>query len=570
MKGYNSYGLNTDKICHVPEAIVMVTCDDIFGELSKGFSIESLMSNLPMIVVLHHILKRQLSVHFSMYANEPQETLLDELCNDLHKFERTHLYRFRRKHKGRTILYNTESSIRMCFEALVHGYELEYDDNQLDATRDEAIEINKAYTLCNSELVANQFVQDDLSETLLMLDLKASEFKFYKDPKAALFKACQFFNFCENNPVYQVYLDCFYTDCKINDWRNYLGRLLVLFQNSINNHAIKIDSTDFGSISFLQQFVINREDLKAIENWKNPQALLYFRNHFLIRFNGGIYFVISPDFIVDKMYQGLKFMFFDAIVKHGIKMSNGNYFEKLPQFTEQLGRDFSETSLAYTLFKKALSNNVDCLITGKEFNESKFPHGEPDLYIRKGNSLILVEVKDLLFPEAVKQSEKVEDVVSHIKSRICAYPEKPHKGFGQILDNIERLSKGIFNPYDSKAQEVKVVYPVIMTTDNAYSALGVNSEIVKQANRIMKVIGDKMGNRFISIPIILDIDTLISMSYRLFIGELDIFQVFHEYIMKCRAGLIPFKAYAYECFQRGLKFSKEENLFLFGEIISDN
>lgn len=552
----------------LPSPLVAVTYEDVFGKVKDNTSIEKLMMELPMVVVLHHVLRRQLSIHFTMYAREPHDSLLDELCNDLDKPERTNLYRFRRRNKDRVILYNTDSTIRICFEALVHGYNLDDDDKELSATRDEAVDIGKAYTLCNTELVKAQKVRGDMSETLLLVDLKSSEFKFHKDPKAALYKAFQFFVFCEKSPIYKEYLEAFYIDYKINDWREYLGRLLTLFHDTINTHAIKIDKNDYASISFLGQFAVNIEELKTIGRWANPEALKYFREHFLVHFSGGIFFVISPDFIVDKMYQGLKFMFFSSIVKHGIKNPKGKEFDKLPQFTQQLGQDFSETSLAYTLFKKALTGKVDCLITGAGLKSGGFPDGEPDLYIRKGRSLILVEVKDLLFPDSVRNSDNVNEIINHIKTRICAYPEKPHKGFGQILDNIERLVNGLFDSHDSCAKDVEVIYPVVMTTDNAFSAIGINSEIAKQANDIMTNLGDKFGKRFISIPIILDIDTLINLAYKLSQGVIDIFDVFFDYIKTSRAGIIPFKVYAYENFQKGLDISTEENTFLFGDIFN--
>lgn len=454
----------------------------------------------------------------------------------------------------------------MCFEALVYGFELESNDDQLAPTREEAVNIGKAYALCNKEFVESQKIGGDISETLLLVDLKSSEFKFHKDPKSALYKGCQFFEFCENNPIYKEYLDAFCADYQIGDWREYLGRLLTLFSDTINTHAIKIDKTDINSIKFLSQYSVNTDVLKAIGKWSNPEALKYLRNHFLIRFTGERYFVVSPDFIVDKMYQSLKFMFFETIKKHGIKNPQGKNFTELYHFTQQLGQDFSETSLAYTLFNNALADKIDCLISGAEFKRRGFTDGEPDLYIRKGKSLIFVEVKDLLFPDSVKKSNSVTEIVNYIKSRICKYSEKPHKGFGQILDNVERLVNGTFDSYDAGAKDVNVIYPVIMTTDNAFSALGINSEIVKQASAIMKNLGDRFGKRFISIPIILDIDTLINLAYKFSCGEIDLFEVLFDYIRTSQSGLNPFKVYAYEKFQKGINFSREENRFLFGDI----
>ncbi len=46
--------------------------------------------------------------------------------------------------------------------------------------------------------------------------------------------------------------------------------------------------------------------------------------------------------------------------------------------------------------------------------------------------------------------------------------------------------------------------------------------------------------------------------------------MFIDYIKTSRAGVIPFKVYAYENFQKGLDISKEENMFLLGICLTAN
>lgn len=550
-----------------PKALIAVSYSDIFG---KGDGdIAGILKELPMIVVLSYVLKSHLTIHFSMYARDPHNKILDELCQDLYKPERTNLYRFRKQHDNHVILYNTDSTLRMCFETLKFGYDLDHDDSQITPTREEAIEIAKAYALCNRDWIESQKIESDVPETMLMLDLPVSEFKFHKDVKAAMYKASQFFQFCKANQVYDNYLAAFLEDYGVNDWIEYIGRLFTLFHHSINKFAIQVNSNDVDTIKFFSNFTINRDWIRKIDNWNNPEALQYLRNHFLIPFTNGIYYVISPDLIVDKLYQGLKFMFFDSINRHGILQQNGKPFDKLPQFTDKLGEDFSEIALAYPLFNKSLSGWVDRIITGATFKQNGLNDGEPDLYIRLGKSLMLIEIKDLLFKREIQSSSSPTEITNYINSRICKYPEKPHKGFGQIIDNIERLANGEFNKFDSDASQVNVIYPVIVTTDNAYSALGVNAEIVKKASEIMSNIGNKFGRRFISIPIILDIDTLINLSYLLSIGELDLFQIFNDYILQCRGGLITFKAFAYERYLKDRVLTREESKFLFGTVFPE-
>lgn len=549
-----------------PKALIAVSYSDIFGKADGD--ITEILKELPMIVVLSYVLKLHLTIHFSMYARDPHNKILDELCQDLYKPERTNLYRFRKQHDNHVILYNTDSTLRMCFETLKFGYDLDNGDSQITPTRDEAIDIAKAYTLCNRDWIESQKIESDIPATMLMLDLPVSEFKFHKDVKVAMYKASQFFQFCKGNQVYDNYLAAFLEDYGVNDWVEYIGRLFTLFSHSINNFVIQVDSKDANTINFFSNFTINRDLIRKIDNWNNPEALQYLRNHFLIPFTNGIYYIISPDLIVDKIYQGLKFMFFDSIQRHGILQQNGKPFEKLPQFTDKLGDDFSEIALIYPLFNKSLSGRVDHIISGAAFKQNGLNEGEPDLYIRLGKSLMLIEIKDLLFKREI-QSSSPSEIANYINSRICKYPEKPHKGFGQIIDNIDRLVNGELDKFDPVASQVNVIYPVIVTTDNAFSALGVNAEIVNKASEIMSNLGNKFGRRFISIPIILDVDTLINLSYLLSTGELDLFQIFKDYILQCRGGLIPFKAFAHERYLRGRVLTREESKFLFGTVFPE-
>lgn len=553
----------------IPQILVAVSYYDIFSKDDNKPTIGEVFKELPMMVVLTYVLKQHLSVHFSMYASEPHKRILDELCRDLYKVERTNLYRFRRRN-NRAFLYHTESTLRMCFETLKYGYDLEEGDDQLQPTREEAINIAKAYTLCNTDWIESQKLEADTYQTMLMLDLPVSEFKFHKDVKAATYKASQFFLFCENDPTYKKYLAAFYQDYCVQNWRDYLGRLFMLFTQSINQVKIEVCNADVETINFYNHFVINIDDLRQIKGWESPEALLYLRNHFLFHVTGGIYYIISPDLIVDKIYQGLKFMFFETIKKHNLLQPDGKPYKEFPQFTHRLGMDFSEISLAYRLFDKALKGNVDCILSGEMLRQAGIKDGEPDLYIRKGDALILVEIKDLLFDSKKLSSGIVSDVHNYIFSRICKYPEKPHKGFGQILDNIDRLVSGGFNNVDASASDVKTIYPVIVTTDNAFSALGVNATIVTKATEIMQSLGDKFGKRFISIPIIFDIDVLVNLAYRLSKGELDLFNVLWEYITQCQGGTIPLKAYVHEQYLKSYNNSKDEILFLFGAIFPED
>lgn len=548
-----------------PEAIVLIGFRDIFGDNPKD-NYKTLLKDVPLIVALTEVLKSQLSIHFTMYDVERHRQLLDTLYPTLEKPQRRALSQFCKRNAPNVTFFNTDATLHFCFEAIRYCCDMEEDDNQLTPYREERLNIIKAYSRCSQEFVESQKIDDNIRDTLLLLDLCGSEFKFHKDFKPAVYKATRFFEFCESQPAYLSYLKAFCEDYGVEHWREYLSRLVQLFCDSIKKIAVRIDQADKESLTFLDRFTIDREEIRAIPSWEDKAALLYLRDHFLVKFSYNVYYIISPDLIADKIYQGLKFMFFKSICKHGLMRPDGKKpFGGQPDFNKQLGEDFSETRLAYSLFEDSLKNKVDQFITGAELKAGGMKDGEPDLYIRQGDNLMLVEVKDLILGDDIKKSNDIEAVREGILKRICHYPEKPHKGFGQILDNIERLNQGAFLSFDSESENVKSIYPVIITTDNAFSSIGLNSLITERAAEIMAEVGSRFGKRFIALPIILDIDTLINLSYRLHTGETDIFKLFWKYITECRSKLIPFKAFVWEHYIRGRHLDIKETQFLFGK-----
>lgn len=64
-----------------------------------------------------------------------------------------------------------------------------------------------------------------------MADIPIIEFKFHKDFKSQLFKGGQLFMFMESNEPYKTYLNMFYKEQNIADWKNYIELLLSFYNN---------------------------------------------------------------------------------------------------------------------------------------------------------------------------------------------------------------------------------------------------------------------------------------------------------------------------------------------------
>ena len=74
---------------------------------------------------------------------------------------------------------------------------------------------------------------------------------------------------------------------------------------------------------------------------------------------------------------------------------------------------------------------------------------------------------------------------------------------------------------------------------------------------------------FYAIPIIIDFDTLIDLSYRLHNGELQLEALLHDYLFKNKTRLTPFSNYVEDNYKRRLKgqILDDEVRYLFDDMV---
>ena len=175
-----------------------------------------------------------------------------------------------------------------------------------------------------------------------------------------------------------------------------------------------------------------------------------------------------------------------------------------------------------------LYNSIaDKLIEGEIFKANGMD-GEPDFYMRQGDTIFLFEYKDLTLGDSVKFSQDEEIMKQQILERICfdgidSKGKYKRKGGGQLLATIDNMiNNHSFDQYDSDVNNIKNIYPIIITTDSAFSSLGVNALVIEEFDKIKKEKGYKFGDIFVYVPVIMDLDILIRLGYMLSIGEIKI------------------------------------------------
>lgn len=549
----------------MPSVYVMLTYDCLYDDYDT-VNVHSLLEGIPTICVLNFIVKKFSEVIYSFANNNKQKNFIRKMCNHIKGEPRKRIWKFLNK-QNNVYLIDSYGTILLEALALQNYTEIEENDNCLELCDDEYEQVYKALLYCNqrvTDLQQRNIEGCDLTELSLLVDVPFAEFKLYKDFETQMFKAIKFFEFCEGNEYYRQGLKVFEKEHGVEDWKEYLTRLFAIVDSALKSRYIKVDVNHHDDVAFFDQFVI---DLAECANlWEDRNALTYFRNHFLLKLPNAIYLLLNANFLVDKMYQGMRFDFFQTLKKYALCDSNGNVIKAYPDFICDIGDKFSEHVLLYDFMKDVFGQRCDAIFTGEELKAMGI-EAEPDLYMRLGRTLFIFEYKDVALNDSIKFSADVQRIKQGIFDKICKYEERSKKGAGQLHATMEGIFKnGTFDRVDPYVRNVVEVFPIIVTTDRVFSAMGVNRLVIEEYSRIMEQHKIDVPV-FISVPVIMDFDTIIKCGYRLKTGQFQLSEMLRKYILYNEGNLGPFNTFVIDEYINKLPFDPKRTEFLFGDFV---
>ena len=465
------------------------------------------------------------------------------------------------------IMFTSEASLRLYRNILLNN---NLNTGETSLSEEDVSQLLKAYTYYNQQWTDEQMKGMDLTDPnvldiSLSVDLPESENKLAKDFKAQLYKCFQLFIFLENSgSIGQSYIDAFCHALKIKSWKDFIVAWFFIFEKLLKSPVFKIDELDFIQRQLVNRFSISKqpEDRKDIEDpklWKS-----YFRNHFFYPLHDDKVVLLDIDLFNDKFYQGLKFDIFNAAKKIGLKDCNGKKISKFEDFTTAWG-DMSEIFLLRDLILKSFMPIADKILMPKDFKNIEIT-GEPDAYVRMGENLLLFEYKDVILADRYKYINNVEETKKVLMEKICLHQPDKRKGVGQLIWNIDRiLNHNLVETLDPEIKKVSRIIPIVLTTDVAFTALGVNLFVAQKMNEFLKEYDFTNHDVFISLPLLCDIDTFISLSYFIASKKINLVNVVTKYLNDNMGNLASFSSYCKDILQVDIAFSPEMNSFLFKE-----
>lgn len=562
---------------------------DIHGndiaEVLKKVDVTDIIKDIPTVVILHHVAMWMNFLVYAPISNTNRQRIWNELRRGLPKGKVNRMLRFMQKTPQWTIA-TTESLSYLTQLSIANFCNLsDYDDNDLDLSLEEREKLFDAILYLNSLWQYHQIKGIDDNEKYtnivnlsLRMDLPIVEFKKFKDFKVQLFKAISFFTFLENDEHYRTLLPLFYNDYNVTDWKNYLLLLFGFLEASIRTPYVNVSPETQHSaeiIKFLNQFVIDINNPVVKTFHADLPIPSYYRDHFLVAMSRNYYQLLNPNLLADKFFQGLKFQMFQTIEKHSFLSAKRKPIQDQPTFNSLIGVPFTEKTLLYKVLKLTFPES-----DWKHLNEQDFEHvgrkdAAPDYYLRKGTDLFLIECKDLTLGDKIKYSDNIDFIRNELLDRLCRFDEQNsrgkivNKGAGQLHYAIKNIyDKDLLDSLDNNWESVKSIYPIIIVTDTAFSAIGVNALIVEKYIEIARRAPiDK--DVFIHIPTIIDIDTLIHLSYRISEGFIDLAIVLNEYHKNNYFHLKPFTTVMYDKYINGHILTRDELKHLFGDFFPE-
>lgn len=285
-----------------PSVFVAIGYEDLYEDFETVNPME-LLDDVPTVAVLKYISEKYASVYYAQSNAAKQRQLVSEFCPHLPIQIKRNVWKFitnTEKAGNHFLIYSAMVCQMMYRLSLQHYVPIDVGDDY-ELCEDEYEPVFKALLYCNSIWTNKQLSKGShkLGDISLKMDIPIAEIKHYKDFRPQLFKAYQFYTFCEKDGTFSTYLPYFLNDKGVENWGKYISLLFGIYQYSINSSVLPQGNPL--ERQFLSQFVINVEDGSTKTLWdEGYSGLAYLRNHFLFELPSNEYLLLDANLLIDK------------------------------------------------------------------------------------------------------------------------------------------------------------------------------------------------------------------------------------------------------------------------------
>lgn len=550
---------------------LIMTClayETLFDDYTT-IDIKRVVSGIPYLAALNFIVAKHNRFYYCPSDLEGQKNELYELrCSffcDNNVLQRLDIFIL-----GQDNPYLIDNISTLYFELFI----LQYADKQnkiLVLNPEQKVSVYKLYLYCSSLWLGIQqkgIENIELLDLNLKVDIPVTEFKFPADFHAQLYKANEFFVFCENATPHDTISQWLIRDKGKNNYQEYLLDVFELFRHTISGHILKKSNLPLATHWFLDNYCFNlsnQEDLCSDRN----KGVRYLRNHFFVQIDNDSFILLNPTFLIDKFYQGLVFDAWGAIERRKGQESIADSIKDFTVLKSMLGRPFSEEHLFYSLMDKCFTSSSQIRKKGSELTGVEAP---PDYYLRDGNNIFFFECKDMLINNDVRYSTDVSLIKNEILARICKDGSSNRKGGAQLLFTIDKyINENSLSKFDRPYSIGDNIYPILVTTDCAYDAYGVNLLMLMKFIEIIKEKYDYLAGK-LKCPIIINMNCFVTLMNDLHKGNIKFNELLDDYqsqyLQKSEMRIMPSFYHYIRRIYHGKNYTMDELRYLFDSLFN--
>jgi len=460
------------------QMLIIPTYRDLFG--NNVPEVKSLIDDIPSDFIIHilsfinaQLVLRPDGSHLQLF-HKLTERIPIKFSSEI----RRKIFRFTDKHKEKARIFALPYVLDF-IQYELKNYKIG-DPNFDEKDPEMSVRLLKAY------FVFAELGQGRINENISKIEFSPKEPFFFQkrtwvmaveqyelnqqvDPIYQAIKAFVFLQFFAERDQYRPFVEQFLKNAGQETIWHYIFRLMELVHIGIKTSNESQFSTSILTIppqDFVKVFEFLSVDPstyaqneKRFENYKGLREfpLLNFRNEY--------YIVLNWNFLYEKLYRGLVFDFFN---KSGIQSK----IKSLTGYLGVIGKDISENIAFRNLLHQVLHRKYSIL----QFDNNK-KQGQPDLYFRSGNKIILFELKDALFPAEIISNYSYESLVTHIERKFFKDDKGKDVGVTQLSNHIRKLNEGYFDFDDFEKKGIKKrnleIFSVLVFTNPEHALPGI-------------------------------------------------------------------------------------------------
>lgn len=305
----------------------------------------------------------------------------------------------------------------------------------------------------------------NLSSVILVNEAAQYEFSKRKDFIYQTFLGQALFEFLSNDARLQPYLQEFLNHKHVSTYNEYLLHLVGVYMDAFdeNSFGFQVAEDNIEAAAFFDTIALDlaSDPFKNMTDQPDPDFKLLRTKPFIKTEDGG-YYPLHLNFIVDKMYQGVSFDFYQ-------NTSVNQRFKSFGTLLQFLGQEFAESHLFYKHIAGCfLPKKYVVTVQGDQYSKVEYS----DFYVREGNTFFLFEFKNNIMNAQIKQSKSSAKIGAEINKKLVFNPDnKKDKGVGQLFKVIQKIATGGFdfdNLSDKKLGRLQI-YPIIVHTDDFFA-----------------------------------------------------------------------------------------------------